>query len=141
MIGANDVFLCQETTADHCASELPAVLKQISANVAGILGAIRQVAKYRRQIVILNYYSLDYSNPVDNDGSQVLNQTIDNAAEPFDVQVADGFSVLQNAALQSRSKTCKAGLLTQLTTGGCGVHPSVAGQALLALAVEEAIRG
>jgi lysophospholipase L1-like esterase len=141
MIGANDVFLCQETSADHCASELPAVLKQISSNVADILGAIRQEARYHRLVVILNYYSLDYSNPVDNEGSQLLNQTIDNAAEPFDVQIADGFSVLQNAAVQSRSKTCKAGLLTQLTTGGCGVHPSVAGQALLALAVEQAIRG
>jgi len=141
MIGANDAFLCQETTADHCAAELPAVLKQISSNVGDILWSIRRVAHYRGQIVIVNYYSLDYSNPTDNAGSQALNQAVDSAAQPFDVVIADGFSVFQNAALQSSGNTCQAGLLTQLTTGGCGIHPSVAGQALLALAVEEAIQG
>ncbi len=141
MIGANDGLLCQETTKDQCVSELPAVLKQVSSNVAYILRAIRQVARYQRQLVIVNYYSLDYSNTADTASAVALNQAVDAAAQPFDVQIADGFSVLQNAALQSSGKTCQAGLLTQLSTGGCGIHPSIAGQALLALAVEEAMRG
>jgi hypothetical protein len=34
---------------------------------------------------------------------------------------------------------CDAGLLTQLSGGDCGVHPSYAGQCLLALAVERAL--
>ena len=140
MIGANDGFLCEATTADHCATELPAVLKQVSSNVADILWSIRHLARYHRQIVIVNYYSLDYSNPTDNAGSEALNQAVDSAAQPFDVRIADGFSAFQNAAVQSSGDTCNAGLLTQLTTGGCGIHPSVAGQALLALAVEKAIR-
>jgi lysophospholipase L1-like esterase len=141
MIGANDGFLCQEATADHCAAELPAVLKQLSANVADILGSIRHLANYHGQMVIVNYYSLDYANSTDRAGSEALNRAVDSAAQPFDVRIANGFSTFQNAALQSSGDTCKAGLVTQLTTGGCGIHPSVAGQALLASAVEDAIRG
>lgn len=124
MIGANDAFLCQETTSDDCASELPAVLKQISANVADILAAVRSEGRYHRQVVMVNYYSLDYSNPGDNAASQALNEAMDSAAMPFDVQIADGFGAFQAAALHSGGNTCTAGLLTQLTTGGCGVHPS-----------------
>ena len=130
----------RQTTRDECVTELPDVLKQISSNVAHILRAIRQDARYHRQVVIVNYYSLDYSNALDTAGSVALNQVVDVAARPFDVQIADGFSVFQNAARQSSGQTCQAGLLTQLTTGGCGIHPSLAGQALLAQAVEEAMR-
>lgn len=139
MIGANDAFLCEETTADHCASELPAVLKQISANVTVILTVIRHAAHYNRQLVIVNYYSLGYAKPLDNRASQELDEAVDRAARPFNVVIADGFGAFKAASVQSGGNTCKAGLLTQLTTGGCGVHPSVAGQAVLALAVERVI--
>jgi lysophospholipase L1-like esterase len=140
MIGANDAFLCQETTSDSCASELSGVLSQISQNVANILTAIREVANYKRQIVIVNYYSLNYADPVATAGSEELNQAVDQKVKPFDVQIADGFGAFQAAAQQSGGNTCTAGLLTQTTGGGCGIHPSLAGQALLALAVEEVIR-
>jgi hypothetical protein len=63
MVGTNDGFLCQETTPDHCASELPAVLQQVSADVGITLAAIRHDARYQGQVVIVNYYSLDYANP------------------------------------------------------------------------------
>ena len=132
MIGANDGFLCQETTADGCASELPGVLKQVEANVRTILVKLRQKAHYRGQIVILNYYSLNYTDPTLSGFSQALNVAQDTAAAPFNVTIADGYGAFQNAAAQAGGDTCKAGLLTTLTTGGCGVHPSVAGQALLA---------
>jgi hypothetical protein len=69
MIGANDAFLLPgDHDADNCASELPGVLKQISVNVADILSVIRHDAHYRGQVVIVNYYSLDYANTVDNAG-------------------------------------------------------------------------
>jgi lysophospholipase L1-like esterase len=139
MIGANDGFLCQETTKDGCASELPGVLKQISINVRTILSELRYHADYRGQIVIVNYYSLDYSSATANASSQGLNAAMDSAAKPFHVEVADGYGVFKSAATQVGGDSCKAGLLTTLTTGGCGVHPSVAGQALLAMAVEDAI--
>ncbi len=38
MIGYNDLFVCQETTSDRCASEVPAVLRRVSTNVADVLG-------------------------------------------------------------------------------------------------------
>jgi len=139
MIGANDAFLCQETTADKCSSELTGVLKQLATDVADILKSIRTTSRYRGQIVIVNYYSLDYSNPASVAGSQALNATVDNAAKPFSVRIADGFGAFQAAAAQSGGNSCTAGLITALKGGGCGVHPSLAGQALLALAVEEAI--
>jgi lysophospholipase L1-like esterase len=140
MIGANDAFLCQETTKDNCASELPGVLKQISTNVAKTLSSIRTTARYKGQIVILNYYSLNYSNATDNTGSMTLNTTVDKAAKPYNVTIADGYGAFKAAAAQSGGDSCKAGLLTQLTSTGCGVHPSLAGQAVLALAVEEVVK-
>jgi lysophospholipase L1-like esterase len=140
MIGANDAFLCQRATPDQCATELPATLAQISGNVIKILSAIRHRSRYRGQIVIVNYYSLDYSNPVANGQSQLLDQAMNTAAEPFRVEVADGFGAFQAAALQSGGDSCKAGLLTQLTSGSCGIHPSAAGQAVLALAVAKVVK-
>ena len=142
MIGANDFFVCQETTADHCASlsEEAAVGASVSKNVATILGAIRNKAHYGGQIAIVNYYSLNYGNQLDNSQSQLLNTTQDSAAKPFHVEIADGFGALEAAAAHSGGNTCTAGLLTQLSAGGCGIHPSHAGQLLLAQAVEKAIR-
>lgn len=139
MVGANDGFLCQETTKDQCASELPAVLRQIQANVRTILTAVRHRAHYRGQIVIVNYYSLNYASASARASSQGLNSAMDSAAKPFGVSIADGYGIFQQAAAQAGGDSCAAGLLTTLTTGGCGVHPSVAGQSLLALAVEKAI--
>jgi len=141
MIGANDAFVCQETTADHCTgpSELQGVFTSIGNNVTTTLSAIRNIAHYQGQIVIVNYYSLDYASATDNAQSAALNTAIDTAAKPFGVEIADGFAELQAASVHSAGNPCTAGLLTQLSGGGCGIHPSFAGQALLAQAVEEAI--
>ena len=64
-IGANDVFLCQETTADHCASaaEVQGALQEIQANLTTIYTKIRDVAHYHGRLVALTYYSLSYSDP------------------------------------------------------------------------------
>jgi lysophospholipase L1-like esterase len=142
MIGANDFFLCQETTADHCASpsEELAVGAAVSKNVKTILSAIRNKAHYGGQIAIVNYYSLNYSSTADNTESALLNSTQDTAAKPFHVIIADGFGEFQSGSVQSGGNSCTAGLLTQLSTGGCGIHPSYAGQSLLAQALEKAIK-
>jgi lysophospholipase L1-like esterase len=142
MIGANDFFACQETTADHCASltEEAAVGATVSKNVKTILSAVRTKARYGGQIAIVNYYSLNYGSALDNSLSQLLNTTQDLAAKPFHVVIADGYGELEVAAAHSGGgNTCTAGLLTQLSTGGCGIHPSYAGQSLLAQALEKAI--
>ncbi len=140
MIGANDGFVCQGTTSDSCASEFPAVLKQIKANVKTILTNIRSQAHYSGQIVIVNYYSLDYTSAVQTGMSKALNQAMDSAAKNYHVHIADGYGTFKKAATQAGGDTCKAGLITTLSGGGCGIHPSVSGQALLAQAVERAIK-
>ena len=136
MIGANDGFLCQETTADQCASELPGVLAQIGNDVARTLATIRGRAGYQGQIVIVNYYSLDYSSAAQNASSRALNAAMDKAAAPYAVQTANGYKIFARAAASSGGDSCAAGLLTTLTGGGCGVHPSARGQQLLARVVE-----
>jgi lysophospholipase L1-like esterase len=140
MIGANDGFLCQKQTADQCTSEFPALLQTIGANVATILSRIRGDGDYPGQIVVVNYYSLDYADLVQTGLSQALNQAIDSAATPFGVEIADGFGAFQQIAAQDGGDTCAAGLLTVLSGGGCGIHPSAAGQAVLAGAVEAVVR-
>ena len=141
MIGANDATLCQETTSDQCASEIPSVMAQVATDVSVTLKAIRHGARYRGQIVIENYFSIDYSSTTDDDATLALNETVDTAALPYGVTFADGYGAFEAAAAMSGGNSCAAGLLTQLSGGGCGVHPSLAGQAVLALALEQAIRG
>ena len=142
MIDANDFFACQETTKDGCASssERNATAATVTQNIHTILSAIRNKAHYKGQLVIVNYYSLNYSSSAISAQSQLLNQVQDAAATPFHVKIADGYGELQAAAVHSGGNTCTAGLLTQLSGGGCGIHPSYAGQALLAEAVEKAIK-
>lgn len=144
MIGANDGFVCQETTPDHCASlpEETALASGIEKNVKTILSAIRNKAKYNGQIAIVNYYALNYADTTATGQSGLLNSSIDAAARPFHVEIADGFGELQAAAAHSGGNSCTAGLLTQLTGAPtpCGIHPSYAGQSLLAQALAKAIR-
>ncbi len=142
MIGANDLFVCQETTADGCASatEQQQVLRVIAKNVRTILSTIRTKAHYTGQLAIVNYYSLNYASPIANAESNELNRTDDAAAKPFHVVIANGYRTFARASAHSGNNTCTAGLLNQLgSPGTCGVHPSYAGQALLAQTLQGAI--
>jgi lysophospholipase L1-like esterase len=141
MIGANDFFVCQETTSDGCAStaERTATAATVTRNIHTILSAIRTKAHYKGQLVIVNYYSLNYSVAAVNAQSQLLNKVQDTAAKPFGVKIADGYGELRAASAHSGDNPCTAGLLTQLSNGGCGIHPSYAGQTLLSQALEKAI--
>ncbi|HTX30587.1 MAG TPA: hypothetical protein VMD09_04335 [Solirubrobacteraceae bacterium] len=135
-------FVCEETTSDGCASasEKSAVTQTVTKNIHTILGSIRNKAHYTGQIVIVNYYSLDYASSVANAQSQMLNQVQDAAARPYHVEIADGYGELEQASVHSGSNTCTAGLLTQVGGGKCGIHPSYAGSALLAQSVAKVIK-
>ena len=141
MIGSNDGLICQETTADHCTSlvEQAAVLETVAKNVHTIVSEIRKRAHYNGQLAIVNYYS-----PLASDNATIplLNGVIDSAAKPFHVEVADGLGAFETAAAHSGGNVCTAGLLTQLVNAPtpCGIHPSYAGQSLLALALEKVTR-
>jgi lysophospholipase L1-like esterase len=140
-VAANDVFLCQETTTDHCtsAAELQAVLQEIQANLTAIYTQIRDVAHYQGLLVALTYYALDYSNPVDVAGAQLLDSVIASVTTAFGGKVADGFAAFQGPSAAFGGSPCAAGLLIKLPNGTCNIHPSSAGHLLLAQAIEKVV--
>jgi lysophospholipase L1-like esterase len=143
MIGANDYFVCTEQTKDGCAStaEKQHVLNTIAHNVGVILSSIRKRAGYKGQLAIVNYYSLNYSSAASNALSLLLNKTVDAAAKPYHVVIADGYGELKAASFRFGGNACTAGLITQLgKPGDCGIHPTYAGQALLAQALLKVMR-
>jgi lysophospholipase L1-like esterase len=137
-IGANDAFLCQETTADHCtsAAELAAVRDEIQANLTAIYTQIRDVANYQGPLVALTYYSLSYSDPAQVAGAQFLNSVIATVTSTFGGKVADGFAAFEGPSIAFGGDPCAAGLLIKLPDGTCNIHPSPAGHLLLAQAIE-----
>jgi lysophospholipase L1-like esterase len=143
MIGANDGFLCIEKTKDDCLAQFGALQKRVEKHVTTILKGLRNKAHYNGQIVLVTYYSLDYSNSTDNLESKGLNTALLKAAKPFHVHIANGYKQFRLAAAQGRGNACTAQLLTALSgadKGTCGVHPSLAGAAVLAQAVEQAVK-
>jgi lysophospholipase L1-like esterase len=141
MIGANDFFLCVIATRDGCErpAELRAVVAKVKRNVSSILSAIRNTAHYEGALAIVNYYSLNYASKEENEFSNIVNRTVDTAASPFHVVIADGYGALKAASERAHGNTCTAGLLVRLHHGKCGIHPSRKGQMLLAKSVETAI--
>lgn len=150
-VGANDLFLLQSSCAKNpdptacVGAELPAVLASISTNIATILQDIRSTG-YAGEIVIVNYYSLDYSDTANTAVTKLLNQSITAPARSFGAIVADVFTAFQNAVSNPApgGKACNAGLLnvnprdpTQTT---CDVHPSQSGQRLIAGTIARAVR-
>ncbi|MDQ6730183.1 MAG: SGNH/GDSL hydrolase family protein [Actinomycetota bacterium] len=139
MIGANDLFRCQGASGGCTPALLRTTLASISSDVKQTLSAVRGRAGYRGQIVILNYYSLNYSVALLSAFSLALNRAQDSAARPFHVRIADGYGEFQAGSTKFGASPCLAGLITQLGSyGTCGVHPTYAGQALLAKAVTAA---
>jgi len=139
-IGANDVFLCQETTTDGCtsAAEVQAVLQEIQTNLAAIYAQIRDVAHYRGLLVALTYYSLSYA-PGQVAGTELLDSAIASVTEKFGGKVADGFVAFEGPSLAAGGSPCAAGLLIKLPDGTCNIHPSPAGHLLLARAIEQVV--
>lgn len=142
MTGANDFFLCQQTTADGCASEAEraAVFTKLGANLKTIVNSLRK-AGYRGQIMLVGYYSLDYANSLDNAASQAIDAAIEKVASALHTEYANGYSAWATASRFSGGDPCTAGLLTQLYANGkpsgkCGIHPSPAGADALASIVE-----
>ena len=88
----------------------------------------------------MNYYSLNYASAFISGIVRALNRSVDHAAKPYRVEIADGYGLFKLASLHSHGDPCAAGLRTQLSTGGCGVHLTYAGEALLGQALENVIR-
>jgi lysophospholipase L1-like esterase len=140
-IGANDAFLCQETTPDHCTSgaELFGVATEIATNLTTIFHELRDDAGFRGRIVALTYYSLSYSDPAQVAVAQFLNSAIAGVTTLNGGIVADGFAAFQGPSAAFAGDPCAAGLLIKLPDGTCNIHPSPAGARLLAAAIADAI--
>jgi lysophospholipase L1-like esterase len=139
-IGANDLFLCEELTPDHCTgSDFQTMLAQVAQNLTTIYTAIRGSAHYHHALVLLSYYTLDYSNPTDVAVIQALNTALAGPTKQFGGIVADGFGAFQRASKNFGGDVCAAGLLVALPGGGCNIHPSHLGHLLLAAAIARSL--
>ena len=119
-----------------------AVFAEVRRNVRRILRAIRGNARYLGKVAIVHYYPTPPPLLFVSGAVRALNRAMDRAARPFQVVVADSDREFRRAASHSGANACDAGLLTQLDgqIGNCGIHPSDAGQRLLAQALEKAIK-
>lgn len=142
-IGANDAFVCQETTTDHCTSpsELANVLSSIASNLSTIYHAIRVDAGYTHALVALDYYSIDYADPVQVAETEALNRAIAAPTLAAGGIVANGYGAFKTASNSYDGDPCAAGLLIKYpgSTSGCNIHPSPLGHQVLAQAITAAL--
>ncbi len=144
-LGANDAFILENQCAGSqacIAAGLPTLLATISSNMDTIFKAI-DATHFHGRLIVVNYYSLDYSDAAGTALTTLLNQAITSHARADGAIVADAFTAFAHAAAAAAGKTCAAGLLN--TTPGnqmtCDVHPSQSGAELLAQAVVSAYQG
>ena len=136
MIGANDLFLLQKDCANNnlCISKrLPSLLVTLSANLTTIYSGLR-AAGFKGDFVAVTYYSTNYRDPFVTGAVVAVDQILAGVTNAFGGKVADGFRAFGAASAPYGGDTCAAKLLIQLPSGGCDVHPSSAGAALLASA-------
>jgi lysophospholipase L1-like esterase len=139
-IGANDLFRCQEVTADHCGgSDLSPTMAEVTSNLDIILGALRNQAHYEHTLVVLTYYAEKYDDPASITPIEALNAAIAGSAARSGALLVDGFAAFRAAAAQAGGDTCAAGLRVKLASGGCDLHPSAGGAQMLATAIQQAI--
>ncbi|MFD2093971.1 SGNH/GDSL hydrolase family protein [Blastococcus deserti] len=134
-LGANDGFLCQQTTANRCSTpeELAGVIRTVRANLGTILSTLRDGGGYEGQIVVVTYYALDYAN-AQGSATAELDAAIGEVAEANGADVANGYEAFESEARQAGGDSVAAGLVLPND-----VHPTEEGQRLLAEAVLEVV--
>ena len=139
-IGANDLFVCEQTNADYCTgADFERVLAKITGNLVTILSVLRNGANYRHALVIVTYYALNYGDNTSRTQTRELDAALTAPAVRYDARIADGYAAFRAASVTSGGDTCTAGLRIKLPAGGCDLHPSALGQRVLALAVLRAL--
>ena len=139
-LGANDGFLLVKAcnnNPDCIQAGLPAALGAVFANLNTILSNLRATG-FKGVLMVVNYYSTDYSDAGGTALTGALNQALGAAAAANGAVVADAFTAFQQAAAVAGGKTCFAGLLNGNPANqlACDVHPSLTGQRLLAKTVK-----
>jgi lysophospholipase L1-like esterase len=110
----------------------------VGTNLVTILSNLR-AAGFRGIIVVVNYYSVDYSDTNQTAITAALNQTLAAASAQARTVVADVFTAFQAAAGHADGHTCNVGLLNASPQNQfvCDFHPSQSGQKLIAGIVEQ----
>jgi lysophospholipase L1-like esterase len=140
-LGGNDIFLLLEACASavdpqHCFdARLPHLLDTLVLNMQTILGDLRATG-FEGVIVVVNYYSFDYSDAAQTALTQQLNEAVTAPAAAYGARVADVFTAFKTVASNpfAGGKTCKAGLLNASSANQflCDIHPSQSGHQLIA---------
>jgi lysophospholipase L1-like esterase len=143
-IGGNDILMLEENCAlvTSCIiAGLPAVEKQMAANLNVIYSALREQAGYRHTIVEVSYFAFNYNDP----GTVAVVSSLDaveaSVAARWHARAADVLSAFAAASAPS-GVPCFAGLQVVLNPGpppNCDIHPSAAGHAVYTRAVLEVV--
>jgi lysophospholipase L1-like esterase len=131
--------MCSFCARTCIALGLPQILAAVEANLTTILGDLRTTG-YKGVIVVVNYYSVDYSNTNETAITAALNQALATAASVHaGTFVADVFTAFQAIAGSAGGHTCNVGLLNTSSRDQfvCDIHPSQSGQKLIARTVEQ----
>lgn len=142
-LGANDLFLLQRACGGESGcvlAGLPALLATLRGNLQTIYAQLRDDGGFHGRLVALSYYALDYRDPTQVAVISAINGVVASVttAQPAGF-VADGFTAFAAASGPSGSP-CAAGLLIRLSATTCDVHPSPAGQDVLARAIRAVVR-
>jgi lysophospholipase L1-like esterase len=130
-IGANDAFICQQTTPARCSdpADVQTLAQTVQTNLGTILSRLRDEAGYDGQIVVVTYYALNYSDAF-GATTQALGSGLAQVAEANGADVADGYEAFRARATEAGGDSIEAGLVLP-----DDVHPTEEGQQLLADAV------
>lgn len=136
-IGANDAFICQQTTPTNCAdaAALDDLAQTVQANLGTILSTLRGEGGYDGQIVVVTYYALDYADAFGRT-TGVLGGGLAQVARANGADVADGYEAFRAPAGAAGGDSTAAGLVLPND-----VHPTEEGQRLLAEAVLAVVEG
>lgn len=142
-LGANDIKLLQQACRGNVPcilAGLPQALGQLAYTMRTILADLRATG-FRGPIVVLNYYSPDYTDPSLTAVIAALNQTLAAVATQSGALVADLFTSFQAVAGAAGGVTCHAGLFNVLPQNQtlCDDHPSQSGHMLAAKAISKAL--
>jgi lysophospholipase L1-like esterase len=151
-LGANDGFLLEASCASNPTPVLvaecieagaPALLAKVAENIEIILSGLRATG-YAGAVVVMNYYSLDYTDATGTGITQALNAAIAAPTTAYGAVIADVFTAFKTVASKTAfgGKTCNTGLLNPDVSHPfvCNDHPALTGHRLIARTIADALR-
>jgi len=117
------------------------VLGEFAVNLTKVYIGLRLTAHYEGPIIAVNYFSPNHNNELDTLAIGELDAIMWGLTEAFGGKVADAFSAFEQASVAGGGLPCASNVGLAFATavpGVCDVHPTAAGQQLIASIVEKA---